>query len=66
MPGTLDKSFVHILVNFLLWFDADTQISTGTLSHARHAVDALEAPGNHGWAVLLLISVFVPGLGNTA
>lgn len=32
----------------------------GPLSHARHAVDALEAPGNHGWAVLLLIPVFSP------
>ena len=61
MPGTLNKSFVHVLVNFLLWFPL-----SGILSHARHAVDALEAPGNHGWAVLLLISVFAPGLGNTA
>ena len=61
MPGTLNKSFVHVLVNFLLWF-----LLSGTLSHARHAVDVLEAPCNHGWAVLLLISVLAPGLGNPA
>ena len=48
-------------------FDAETQISTGTLRHARHTVDVLEAPCNHGWAVLsLLISDLAPGLGNPA